>query len=362
MVGQSITCAERIRVNQLIAALEASANRQLMIDYGYLDAGVTTNGRSGTPILTFITSLPQPDAGAQALYDIFNTTNPNTGFKYGDISASGALDLNDSIELSKFAVGLTTDNDYLQRIRILLSMINSSPYKQLIAAWGYVDTNGRDEITLKSGTNITVSASDTKEITVTGSSTPSFSSIDHSGTTGSGDIGSSGNTFGTAYLTGVSVSSITKTGTTGVGDIGQSSNRFGTFYGTATSALYADLAELYKPDANYDPGTVVSFGGEEEITVSREFMDRRIAGVISTNPAYLMNDNEGAGIPVALQGRVPCKVVGKIRKGDMLVASGMVPGVATAEEHPALGSVIGKALENYDSQTIGLIEVVVGRI
>jgi hypothetical protein len=122
------------------------------------------------------------------------------------------------------------------------------------------------------------------------------------------------------------------------------------------------LAERYKADGNYDPGTVVSFGGDEEVTVAREFMDRRIAGVISTNPAYLMNDVEGAGLPVALQGRVPCKVVGKIRKGDILVASGMVPGVATAEEHPALGSVIGKALENYDSQTIGLIEVVVGRI
>jgi hypothetical protein len=91
-------------------------------------------------------------------------------------------------------------------------------------------------------------------------------------------------------------------------------------------------------------------------------MDRRIAGVISTNPAYLMNDVEGAGLAVALQGRVPCKVVGTIKKGDMLVASGMIPGVATAEKNPALGSVIGKALENYNGQAIGVIEVVVGRI
>jgi hypothetical protein len=243
-----------------------------------------------------------------------------------------------------------------------LAKISASPFKELIEAYGYIRTDGRDDIKFKSGTNITVSASDVKEITVTGSSTPSFSSITHSGTDGVGDIGESGQRFGTAYIASASLGSIAKTGTNGTGDIGQTDNRFGTIYGTATKAQYADLAELYKADGNYDPGTVVSFGGEEEITVSREFMDRRIAGVISTNPAYLMNDREGAGIPVALQGRVPCKVVGKIRKGDMLVASGMVPGVATAEEHPALGSVIGKALENYDSQTIGLIEVVVGRI
>jgi hypothetical protein len=160
----------------------------------------------------------------------------------------------------------------------------------------------------------------------------------------------------------ISLVSITKTGTNGTGDIGQTGNRFGTIWGTASSALYADLAERYKADGNYEPGTVVVFGGPEEITVAREFMDRRIAGVISTNPAYLMNDVEGAGLAVALQGRVPCRVVGKIRKGDMLVASGMIPGVATAEKNPALGSVIGKALENYDSQTTGIIEVVVGRI
>jgi len=130
---------------------------------------------------------------------------------------------------------------------------------------------------------------------------------------------------------------------------------------TATNARYADLAEKYLADKEYEPGTVVVFGGSKEITAATEYMDRRIAGVISTNPAYLMNNDLEGGLPVALTGRVPCKVVGKIRKGDMLVASG-APGIATAEKNPALGSVIGKALEDYDSQTVGIIEVVVGRI
>jgi hypothetical protein len=164
----------------------------------------------------------------------------------------------------------------------------------------------------------------------------------------------------------LSLENITKTGTNGTGDIGQTGNRFGTvwattFSGVSSTAQYADLAERYLPDAHYDPGTVVVFGGDKEVTAAVAYMDRRIAGVVSTDPAYLMNNDQVGGIPIALQGRVPCKVVGKIRKGDMLIASG-APGIATAEKNPALGSVIGKALQDYDSQTVGVIEVVVGRI
>jgi hypothetical protein len=120
------------------------------------------------------------------------------------------------------------------------------------------------------------------------------------------------------------------------------------------------LAEKYSTDADYEPGTVVVFGGEKEITQSTSYMDKRLAGVISTNPAYLMNSGAD-GLPVALQGRVPCKVVGKIEKGDMLVSSA-IPGVAAATYAPQMGTVIGKALENYDSQEVGIIEVVVGRV
>jgi len=63
---------------------------------------------------------------------------------------------------------------------------------------------------------------------------------------------------------------------------------------------------------------------------------------------------------VALQGRVPCRVIGKVTKGDLMVVS-MVPGVAMSEEAPKVGSVIGKALANYDSDRIGIIEVLVGK-
>jgi len=136
---------------------------------------------------------------------------------------------------------------------------------------------------------------------------------------------------------------------------------YGLFSGTATRARYADLAENYLPDAQYAPGTVLVFGGECEVTVSTTPLDTRVAGVVSTNPAHLMNGALTNGVAVALQGRVPCQVVGTIRKGDMLVTSD-IPGVATSTATPQLGTVIGKALENYDSSTVGTIEVVVGRV
>ena len=132
----------------------------------------------------------------------------------------------------------------------------------------------------------------------------------------------------------------------------------GTVTATCTTAQYADLAEKYTTDANYDEGTVVSFGGDAEVTASSEDGDRRVAGVISTDPAYMMN-SEAEGQYVALTGRVPCKVTGTVRKGDMMVSAGN--GMARAEDDPKLGSVIGKALEDFDGAE-GVIEVVVGRM
>jgi hypothetical protein len=111
-----------------------------------------------------------------------------------------------------------------------------------------------------------------------------------------------------------------------VGNIGSSSNYFNTVFALATSAQYADLAENYESDSKYAPGTVVVFGGGKEITVSSEVADERVAGVISTNPAHLMNAGQ-PGLPVALRGRVPVMVIGPVVKGDSLVTSS-TPGLA----------------------------------
>ena len=143
-------------------------------------------------------------------------------------------------------------------------------------------------------------------------------------------------------------------------DIGSTSKKYNTVHAQATSAQYADLAEIYESDAEYEVGTVVVFGGEAEVTISTEGNDPRVAGVISEKPAYLMN-SESEGQPVALIGKVPCKVIGHIVKGDMLSTDPANNGVAKKTHDPQVGEVIGKALENYNSEEIGTINIVVGR-
>jgi hypothetical protein len=126
----------------------------------------------------------------------------------------------------------------------------------------------------------------------------------------------------------------------------------------------ADLAEMYVADSNYPPGTVVEFGGDYEITATTQSHSTRVAGIVSTAPSYLMNSSQSGNnvLPVALVGRVPCWVTGTIAKGDRLVASD-IPGTAQRLDpdryEPAC--IIGKALETYNSDQIGTIEVAVGR-
>jgi len=148
-------------------------------------------------------------------------------------------------------------------------------------------------------------------------------------------------------------------------NIGSATLSFNTIFARATSAQYADLAEKYTADAEYAPGTVVAFGGTNEVTITTASHSTQVAGIVSTNPSYLMNSGlVGQNIiDVALVGRVPCQVVGTIVKGDRLVASS-TPGVATRLDMTQYqpGCIIGKALESYDSETVGTIEVAVGRI
>jgi len=132
--------------------------------------------------------------------------------------------------------------------------------------------------------------------------------------------------------------------------------------GSKMQATYADLAEYYEGDKEYSVGTVVVFGGEREITSSNVKADHRVAGVVSDNAAYVMNtDCPGIKTLIALQGRVPCRVVGKISKGDLLITSSISGVAVSAGSDARAGTIIGKALENYDSDHIGTIEVAVGR-
>jgi hypothetical protein len=138
----------------------------------------------------------------------------------------------------------------------------------------------------------------------------------------------------------------------------------GTWTLTGTSkmqATYADLAEYYEADEEYEVGTVLVFGGEKEITTTNLYADRRVAGVVSATAAYLMNqDCPGIKTSIALQGRVPVKVVGTVKKGDLLVTSEF-PGYAVVNNDPKTGTIIGKAISAKDSTDKGTVEVSVGR-
>jgi len=155
---------------------------------------------------------------------------------------------------------------------------------------------------------------------------------------------------------------LSKAGDTMSGDLNMGGNDItnaGTFNGTATSAQYADLAERYHSGMAIEAGSVVCFGGDHEIKTCDEQGCTAVAGVVSTAPAYMMNKDAGSDDThpyVALAGRVPCKVTGSIKKGDLLMASSMA-GHAMAGEFKG-GAMIGKALENFDGES-GVIEVLV---
>ena len=137
----------------------------------------------------------------------------------------------------------------------------------------------------------------------------------------------------------------------------------GTITAVATSARYADLAENYVADDSHEAGTVVVFGGEHEVTVTDQSNDVRVAGVISTNPAHLMN-NECEGthvVAVALRGRVPCKVIGPVHQGDTLITSS-TPGHAMRCDQPHFVSascIVGKAISAHTGTSTGIVEILV---
>ena len=162
----------------------------------------------------------------------------------------------------------------------------------------------------------------------------------------------------------VSCGNIVNTNANGVGNIGSSATRFNQVFALASSAQYADLAEKYTADADYVPGTVLEFGGDQEVTATTTSHSPRVAGIVSTQPSYIMNDGlvSDNTAMVSLTGRVPCLVQGPIAKGDRLVASAVVghaQRLDPAQYEP--GCIIGKALEDYPSTAIGTIEVAVGR-
>jgi hypothetical protein len=219
---------------------------------------------------------------------------------------------------------------------------------------------GTSNVTVvSSGGNITVGIGGTSNVTV-------FST---GGANVAGFVTATGNVTGGNLTTagvitvnsGDAATAIVNGGSNAVGNIGSSSKYFNTVFAKATSAQYADLAEMYEADEQYAPGTVLSFSGDQEVTKSTVLCDRRVAGVVSTNPAYIMNSSISSdrAVAVALVGKVPTQVTGTVRKGDLMVSAG--DGTACVNNDPPVGSVLGKSLEDFDGVR-GVINIVVGRL
>ena len=160
----------------------------------------------------------------------------------------------------------------------------------------------------------------------------------------------------------VGVRDITNLQADGVGNIGTASLGFNTVHAKATSAQYADMAERFHADAEYAPGTIVELGGVNEITLCIEELSAKVFGVVSTQPAYLMNGNAGSNAthpPIAMSGRVPVNVMGFVTKGDRLVSAGNGTARAANLDEITSFNVIGRALESKTDEGIGSIEAIV---
>lgn len=199
------------------------------------------------------------------------------------------------------------------------------------------------------------------------------------GTNGRVTLGNDLNVTGAANVTGTTTLGVTSiTGATTLAaqmlpsanisiELGSTSLRWAnvwatTFRGTSITASYADLAERFESDSHYLPGTVVELGGINEITAAIRELSDDVFGVISTRAGFLMNGDAGGDQthpPVAMQGRVPVRVIGTVRKGDRLVSAGA--GLARAADKTEITAfnVIGRALENKDTSTEGTIEAIV---
>jgi hypothetical protein len=222
---------------------------------------------------------------------------------------------------------------------------NGSQLTGITVAAGSSIVNGNSNVTVAADSNVSISVTGTSNVVI----------ISNTGANVSGTLSVSGNISGGNLIL-PNAGNITTGANTNTGTI---TGNWSLSAGSRLNATYADLAEYYEADAHYSPGTVLAFGGDKEVTLAEDGTNK-VAGVVSTDPAYVMNMKcKGEHIvALALQGRVPTKVRGTISKGDMLVSGG--DGYARPATSPVMGTVIGKALANFTGE--GIIEVAVGRL
>jgi hypothetical protein len=362
--------------------------------YANGNVAISTTGTSNTVVIsssgTAITGTIDATGNVTAPYFLGNiignvsgtlvVSGPNTGVVFND---SGAANSTSGLTFNKTTNAFSSTGNISATGNISGDYVLGNGYflTGVITSVANINFGTSNVTVVSSGGNITVGVAGTSNVVVFSSGGANITgNLSVSGTTAlTGNITTTLNVTGninantvttTAGLYGASLNISTGSATVGnilngsgngVGNIGSSTTYFDTVFAKATSAQYADIAERYQADAHYSPGTVVVFGGSEEVTKSSSDADVRVAGVVSTDPAFRMNDGlQGEHvIMVALLGRVPCAVRGSVKKGDLMVST--FDGYARSESNPKIGSVIGKAVESFDGDK-GIIEIVVGRL
>ena len=229
------------------------------------------------------------------------------------------------------------------------NIVDAITSSQIVSALGYVPSDTGLAATGIVGVSATISGPITSTSTSTGA-------LIVAGGAGFGlDITVGGSvTAGTGFI-----GNLLTTGA--VGTAGTVTGNWTLSAGSRLQATYADLAELYTSDESYEAGTVLIFGGDAETTTTTVYGDARLAGVVSTNPAHLLNsDLTGIVSAVALVGRIPCKIIGQIKKGDMLTTSS-IPGYAIKMIEFIPGAFIGKALHDKETSGEGIVEISLNR-
>ena len=301
----------------------------------YSDANVATYLSSGNVITAIKTT------------STISATGNMTG---GNISATGNITGSYIIGNGSLLTNITGAN--------ITGIVANATYAFTANAATYANhANVADSANAVSGANVTGTVGLAQYVTQAAqaniTSVGTLTSLSVTGNVTAGNI-----SVGTRTITG---GNIVNSNSNGVGNIGSSSTYFNTVFAKSTSAQYADLAEMYVADAEYPPGTVLEFGGSHEVTISNTPFSPLVIGVVSTNPAYLMNSNAQGKYTaaIALVGRVPTQVIGPVSKGAMMVSAGN--GYAQASTAPAMGTVIGKAVESFAGES-GVIEITIGRL
>jgi len=328
-----------------------TTDNTLRVHDGVTVGGFTMVGLAATQTLTnkTLTSavLTTPNIGvatgtsfsATGAINTATTVSATGNITGGNVNTGGTISSTGNIVTSGFFVGNFSSGTNLTLGNVTLGNIinvNASGTGNIGNTTGYFNSAFVQNIT-----SVTVSA--------TGNVNAANVNITGTAAAGSGVLIVSGN-----------IQTTTANNTSNIGNV---SNYFNTIHAKATTAQYADVAELYTADAAYAPGTVLIFGGEQEVTANITSHSTATAGVVSKNPSHLMNAGLQSDyvVAVALLGRVSCQVQGTIHKGELLVASdttGVAQRLDPAQYQP--GCIIGKSLENYDSTTVGMIEVAVG--